>query len=76
MVRSKKESTTKLIKQIKQAAKDADVEFYFVRSDGDHELYRLDGLNLVIPHGRQIKSGTADGLRKRAAMKLGEKWWR
>jgi hypothetical protein len=46
------------------------------RSGAEHDLFRLDGLGIVIPRHREIAEGTAEKILKDTEEKLGERWWR
>lgn len=64
-----------LIKQLRDAASVAKLEFTSLRSTGGHEVFTLDGLRLPIPNHREIAEGTARSILRQAAAKLGEEWW-
>lgn len=64
-----------LIRTIKDAAKDAGLDFELKRQGGNHEMWSLDGLTLPIPRHRDINEITAKGIMKDAANKLGKDWW-
>lgn len=65
-----------LIKKINEAAKDADLEWAFLREGGKHTVYTLDGIRIPIPRHNEIVEGTAEGIMKDCQEKLGEGWWR
>lgn len=64
-----------LIKQIRDAANLADVDFISLRNTGGHEVFSLDGLRIAVPNHREIAEGTARSIQRQAAAKLGEEWW-
>ncbi len=65
-----------LITDIQTAATSRGLTFEVLRQGGNHEVWSLDGLRVVIPRHRQIAEGTARSIRKQAADKLGKDWWR
>jgi predicted RNA binding protein YcfA (HicA-like mRNA interferase family) len=64
-----------LVKQIRDAARAADLEFESLRNTGGHEVFSLDGLRIPVPNHREIAEGTARSILRQAAAKLGEEWW-
>lgn len=64
-----------LIKQIRDAARAAGLEFRSLRHSGGHEVFSLDGLRIPVPNHRDIAEGTARSIQRQAAAKLGEDWW-
>lgn len=64
-----------LIKQIRDAANSAGLEFVSLRNTGGHEVFSLDGLRIPVPNHREIAEGTAGSILRQAATKLGEEWW-
>ncbi len=64
-----------LIKQLRDAAGDAKLDFTSLHNTGGHEVFTLDGLRIPIPHHREIAEGTARSILRQAATKLGEEWW-
>jgi predicted RNA binding protein YcfA (HicA-like mRNA interferase family) len=64
-----------LIRQLRDAANDAKLEFASLRNTGGHEVFSLDGLRIPIPNHREIAEGTARSILRQAAAKLGEEWW-
>ncbi len=64
-----------LIRQLRDAASDAKLEFTSLRNTGGHEVFTLDGLRIPIPNHREIAEGTARSIWRQAATKLGEEWW-
>ncbi len=64
-----------LIRQLRDTAADATLEFVSLRNTGGHEVFSLDGLRIPIPNHREIAEGTARSIMRQAAAKLGEDWW-
>ena len=64
-----------LIRQVRDAANDAGLEFASLRNTGGHELFSLDGLRIPVPNHREIAEGAARSIMRQAAAKLGEQWW-
>jgi predicted RNA binding protein YcfA (HicA-like mRNA interferase family) len=64
-----------LIRQLRDAASDAKLEFTPLRNTGGHEVFSLDGLRIPIPNHREIAEGTARSILRQAAVKFGEEWW-
>lgn len=64
-----------LIKQIRDAANTAGIEFVSLRNSGGHEVFSLDGLRIPAPNHREIAQGRARSILHQAAAKLGEEWW-
>jgi len=64
-----------LLRQLRDAAHDAGLEFASLRNAGGHEVFSLDGLRIAIPNHREIAEGTARSIMRQAAAKLGEEWW-
>lgn len=64
-----------LIKQIRDTATTAGLEFVSLRNSGGHEVFSLDGLRIPVPNHREIAEGTARSIQRQAATKLGEEWW-
>ena len=64
-----------LIRQLRDAASDAQLEFVSLRNTGGHEVFSLDGLRIPIPNHREIADGTTRSIFRQAAAKLGEEWW-
>ena len=65
-----------LIRQLREAAIGAELEFVTLRNTGGHEVFSLDGLRIPVPNHREIAEGTARSIKQQAAAKLGEEWWR
>lgn len=63
-----------LVRQLRDAANDAGLEFVSLRNTGGHELISLDGLRIPIPNDREIPEGTARSIMRQATTKLGEEW--
>lgn len=63
------------IRQLRDAASDAKLEFTSLRNTGGHEVFSPDGLRIPIPNHREIAEGTARSILRQAATKLGEEWW-
>ena len=63
-----------VLRQFSRAAKAEGLPFDYIRKQGGHDIYSLDGVRLAFPHHRDIRSGTADSLRRRAEEKLGKRW--
>lgn len=64
-----------LIRELRDAASDAKLEFTSLRNSSGHEVFSLDGLRIPIPNHREIAEGTARSILRQAAAKLGEEWW-
>jgi hypothetical protein len=64
-----------LIKQIRDAATTAGIDFVSLRNSGGHEVFSLDGLRIPVPNHREIAEATARSIQRQAAAKLGEEWW-
>ncbi len=64
-----------LIRQIRDAARDADLEFVSLRNTGGHEVFSLDGLRIPVPNHREIAENTARSILRQVSDKLGEDWW-
>jgi hypothetical protein len=63
-----------LIRQLRDAAREAGLEFTSLPNTGGHEVFSLDGLRIPIPNHREIAEGTAGSILRQAAVKLGEEW--
>ncbi len=74
MTRSAPRATDRL-RDLREAASDAELEFAPLRNRGSHEVFSLDGLRIPIPNHREIAEGTARSIMRQAAAKLGEEWW-
>lgn len=61
---------------VRKAAKMAGCTFKFSRSRGNHDIYDLDGVMIVIPRHHDINELTTVSIYKAAEVKLGEKWWK
>lgn len=64
-----------LVKQIRDAAQLAGLEFRSLRNSGGHEVLSMDGLRIPVPNHRDIAEGTTRSIQRQAAAKLGEDWW-
>jgi len=64
-----------LIKQIRDAATKAGLEFVSLRNSGGHEVFSLDGLRIPVLNHREIAEGTARSIQRQAAAELGQEWW-
>jgi predicted RNA binding protein YcfA (HicA-like mRNA interferase family) len=64
-----------LIRQLREAADDAALEFTSLRNTGCHEVFSLDGLRIPVPIHREVAEGTARSILRQAATKPGEEWW-
>lgn len=64
-----------LIRQIRDAADAAGLEFISLRNSGGHEVFSLDGLRIPVPNHREIAEGTVRSIQRQTAAKLGEEWW-
>lgn len=65
-----------LIRQISKAAKRRGLVFEVAREGGRHTVFDLDGARIPIPRHNEIGEQLAEVIRKQAAEKLGEGWWR
>jgi predicted RNA binding protein YcfA (HicA-like mRNA interferase family) len=61
---------------IAKRAAELTVAWSILRTRGDHDVYSLDGLRIILPRHREISSGTAGKILKDTEEKLGEGWWR
>lgn len=55
-----------LIKVLRSTAKQAGIEFSFVRNGANHDIYRWDTVLIVIPRHNEINEMTARGIIKDA----------
>lgn len=69
-------SQQEILKKLRKAARSAGYSFEFSRSGGNHDIYTLDGVMIVIPRHRDINELTTLSIYKAAADKLGKKWWK
>lgn len=53
-----------LIKALRSTAKQACIEFSFVRNGSNHDIYRWDTVLIVIPRHNEINEMTARGIIK------------
>jgi predicted RNA binding protein YcfA (HicA-like mRNA interferase family) len=65
-----------LIGRIAGAAKAAELDWRLDREGGSHTVYRLDGLNVIVPRHGEVNERTASGIYRKCAVKLGKDWWR
>jgi mRNA interferase HicA len=65
-----------LLRKIRRAAADKDVDFGLVREGGSHSIYRCGGQKVVIPRHNEINELTARGIMRDLSSELGEDWWR
>lgn len=65
-----------VLKKLRKAARSAGYTFEFSRSGGNHDIYDLDGVMIVVPRHRDINELTTVSIYRAAEAKLGEKWWK
>lgn len=65
-----------LVKTMAKAADGKGVEWVFVRSGGQHDIYRLGGsIQISIPRHREINELTARSILKAGEAEFGEDRW-
>ena len=67
---------TVLLRTIARAANRAGVEWRLVRDRGDHEVWSLDGVLVVVPRHREVNEMTALHILVDLEGLLGPRWWR
>jgi mRNA interferase HicA len=65
-----------LLTRIGRAAKEAGVSWARVRQGGNHEVWALDEVPIVVPRHREINELTARGILTLLEPQLGKDWWR
>lgn len=60
---------TDLLKQLREAAKEASVDFEFVREGGSHSIYRYGGQKVSVPRHTEINEITARAILRDAGLK-------
>jgi mRNA interferase HicA len=67
---------TLLLRAIARAAKRMGAEWRLVRGRGDHEVWSLDGVRVVVPRHREVNEMTALRIFHDLEDRLGPRWWR
>lgn len=67
---------TVLLRKIARSANRAGAEWRLVRDRGDHEVWSLDGIRVVVPRHREVNEMTALGIFLDLEGRLGPRWWR
>lgn len=65
-----------LLRTIARAAKRTGAEWSLVRDRGDHEVWSLDGIRVVVPRHREVNEMTALRIFLDLNDRLGQRWWR
>ncbi|MBX3031134.1 MAG: type II toxin-antitoxin system HicA family toxin [Chloroflexi bacterium] len=65
-----------LLDEISLAAKRQGIDFVLRRHGGDHDIFDLGGMPIVVPRHREIGPRTAASIRTQWAAKLGRSPWR
>jgi hypothetical protein len=66
----------KLLQTIGSAAQRAGGDWRLVRDRGDHEIWSLDGIQIVVPRHREVNEIIALRIFIKLEPRLGERWWR
>jgi hypothetical protein len=64
------------LRQIRDAAEEAGVEWTRLRDRGGHEVWSCGGVRIPVPRHRDLNELTVQGTFKRLESVLGEGWWR
>jgi mRNA interferase HicA len=67
---------TILLRTIARAANRTGAEWRLVRDRGDHEVWSLDGVLVVVPRHREVNDMTALHIHLDLDCILGPRWWR
>ena len=67
---------TVLLRTIARAANRTGAEWRLVRDRGDHEVWSLDGIRVVVPRHREVNEMTALRIFLDLDDRLGQRWWR
>jgi mRNA interferase HicA len=67
---------TILLRTIARAANRTGAEWRLVRDRGDHEVWSLDGVRVVVPRHREVNEMTALRIFLDLDCRLGSRWWR
>lgn len=65
-----------LVRRIKNAAKDSDVEFGLDREGANHSVYDVGGCMIPVPRHNEIGEGLAKDIFKQCEETLGKDWWK
>ncbi len=65
-----------LIRKIRRAARNAEVNFDLVREGGRHSIFQCGSTPIVIPRHSEINELTARGIMRDLDDELGEGWYR
>lgn len=65
-----------LLRLIARAARRSGREWRLLRDRGDHEIWSLDGIRVVIPRHREVNEMIARQILIKLEPRLGERWWR
>ncbi len=65
-----------LVRRIAQRSAELDVSWRLLRQGAGHEVFILDGQNVLIPRHRELNEITALAILKQCEAKLGTRWWR
>lgn len=64
-----------LLKRVRNAAKARGLTFELERRGGNHDVYSLDGLRVIVPRHREIGNQMATVIYRQCEPKLGKRWW-
>jgi mRNA interferase HicA len=53
----------------------AGLRWMLVRQGGDHEVWDLDGIRVLVPRHREVNERTALRIRELLEDRLGDRWW-
>ncbi|MGJ9374353.1 hypothetical protein [Nesterenkonia sp. CF4.4] len=65
-----------MVKRLHRAAKAQGMEFTKHREGGNHTVFDLDGLKVILPRHREINENLARDIYIQVEEKLGKGWWR
>lgn len=65
-----------LLRTIARAANRMGAEWHLTRDRGDHEVWSLDGVLVVVPRHREVNEMTALRIFLDLEGRLGSRWWR
>lgn len=64
------------VKEIRLAARAAQLDLRLIREDAEHEVWRCGDVQFSIPRHRELTPGVVGDNRRKLTAVLGEGWWR
>lgn len=65
-----------MISRIAEKATELGLDWALARNGASHDIYKLDGLMIVIPRHKEVGDLFAVKIYKQCESKLGEGWWK